>query len=64
MTMNNENACNLPKQNSWIVHGIWPSKYASFGPEFCENNSPIEMNEMQPIIQRLRENWPNIYKGN
>lgn len=64
MTMNDENACNLPKQpDSWVIHGIWPSKRAAFGPEFCENNLPLQINKM-PIVDRLRQAWPNIYKGN
>lgn len=65
MTTNDENACNLPKQrDSWTIHGVWPSKRASIGPEFCENDSPIQMNTMQSIIERLRQNWPNLKKGN
>lgn len=64
MTSNDENACILPKQrDSWIIHGIWPAKFGSFGPEFCENGAQIQMDAMQPIIERMRQNWPTIHKG-
>lgn len=62
--MNDENACDLPKQtDSWVIHGVWPSKRAAYGPEFCENDSPLQINAIQPIVDRLQQAWPSIYKG-
>lgn len=65
MTTNAGNECNLREQkDSWVIHGVWPSKTTTFGPEYCPNELPIQMNAMESIIDRLRQHWPNMYKGN
>lgn len=64
MTTNDGNECNLPKQkDSWVIHGVWPSKSTAFGPEYCPNEQAIQMDSMESVIDRLRRHWPNLYKG-
>ncbi|XP_055332093.1 ribonuclease Oy-like [Paramacrobiotus metropolitanus] len=43
----------------WILHGLWPSKYNSTGPEDC-SKTPFNPDPVQPILQDLEQYWPNL----
>uniref|UniRef100_A0A914XQT0 Ribonuclease T2 n=1 Tax=Plectus sambesii TaxID=2011161 RepID=A0A914XQT0_9BILA len=57
--------CVVPKQaNAWTVHGLWPSRYADEGPQFCHNpGRKFDHNKIQPIEDVLLQKWPNILPG-
>ncbi|KAL3269935.1 hypothetical protein HHI36_008992 [Cryptolaemus montrouzieri] len=58
---NNSNVCNMPKDpDVWIVHGLWPTKTGTDGPNDC--NSPIHFDpdQLEPILEDLDNYWTNI----
>jgi len=58
------NECDLPKtRNAWTVHGIWPTKYHTMGPAFCNESWAFDMNQIEPIENDMIEKWINIEKG-
>lgn len=64
MSRNDDNVCLMPThKDSWIIHGIWPSKFGTFGPEFC-NSAPFDKSSLQPFMDDLRIHWMNMHKGN
>ncbi|CRK93401.1 CLUMA_CG006937, isoform A [Clunio marinus] len=56
--------CMLPKaKNSWTIHGIWPTKYHTIGPLFCNETWKFDMNTIASIESEMSEKWINIEKG-
>lgn len=56
--------CVLPKaKNSWTIHGIWPTKYHTMGPQFCNDTWIFDMDKIAPIENDMTEKWINIEKG-
>ncbi|XP_011878505.1 PREDICTED: ribonuclease Oy [Vollenhovia emeryi] len=56
-------SCVLPNHDSWTIHGIWPTKYNTLGPQFCNNTSKFDPSFLKPIEKELTENWLDIHKG-
>ncbi|KAE9529714.1 hypothetical protein AGLY_011810 [Aphis glycines] len=61
-TVNSDtHVCNLPaNRNQWTIHGIWPSKIGSIGPDFCNNQTAFSLNSLEPIIPELHNRWTEI----
>lgn len=58
------NECALPpKRDIWIIHGIWPSNTGKNSPEFCQNGEKLNMNELEPLMDRMKIYWPKIHKS-
>lgn len=58
------NECVLPKaKNSWTIHGIWPTKYHTIGPLYCNDTWIFDMDAISPIENEMTEKWINIEKG-
>jgi len=57
------NSCAFPKRSEWTIHGIWPSKYHTLGPQFCNKSLAFNPNTLAPIESELKENWIDIYNG-
>ena len=58
------NECVLPKaKNSWTIHGIWPTKYHTIGPLFCNDTWIFDMDSISTIENEMTEKWINIEKG-
>ncbi|XP_011340907.1 ribonuclease Oy isoform X2 [Ooceraea biroi] len=55
-------SCSLPKREEWTIHGIWPTKYHTIGPEYC-NDLPFNPNMLAPLESELKENWIDIQNG-
>ncbi|XP_046828105.1 ribonuclease Oy [Vespa crabro] len=53
-------ACALPKDDEWSIHGIWPTKYHSDGPNFCNNSLPFNANTLTPIKNELETKWIDV----
>lgn len=65
MANSTDNACLLPPQrNKWTIHGVWPSKHGSFGPEFCNNSLRLNISALEPLKDELKKYWPNTHKVN
>jgi len=56
----------IPREvNTWVVHGLWPSKAHSghhYGPFNCENK-PFDEGKVLPILDDLHKFWPNLMKN-
>ncbi|KAG6449369.1 hypothetical protein O3G_MSEX006010 [Manduca sexta] len=45
---------------TWIVHGVWPTKFGSIGPEKCNSSWLFDPDQVKTIEQDLEENWTNL----
>lgn len=58
------NECVLPRiRNSWSIHGIWPTKYHTIGPLYCNDTWTFDMKQIEPIEDEMKEKWINIEKN-
>ncbi|XP_014613613.1 PREDICTED: ribonuclease Oy [Polistes canadensis] len=53
-------ACALPKNDEWSIHGIWPTKYHTEGPNFCNQSLPFNASALNPIKNELEEKWIDV----
>lgn len=57
-------SCNFPsKKDSWTVHGVWPTKIGTRGPENCNGTWLFDPEKVKPIEDELEQSWTNIEKG-
>lgn len=56
-------SCSLPKQEEWTIHGIWPTRYHTKGPEYCNKSLPFNPSVLAPLKNQLKENWIDIQNG-
>ncbi|XP_064621172.1 ribonuclease Oy-like [Lineus longissimus] len=58
-----EHECAIPKNvNTWIIHGVWPSKSGTpKGPENCNQSYPFNPSEIQDLLPRMKISWPNLF---
>lgn len=60
-----DNTCLLPSQKDiWTIHGIWPTRFGSIGPAFCNKTAKFDIDTLKPFIDQLSQFWLNIEKGN
>lgn len=58
------NVCILPSQKDiWTIHGIWPTKYGTIGPQFCNKTESFDINTLKPLLNQLTQFWLNVEKG-
>ncbi|XP_060853767.1 uncharacterized protein LOC132931782 isoform X2 [Rhopalosiphum padi] len=58
---NAEHTCNLPSdKNIWTIHGIWPTKYGTEGPQFCNKSLVFNPASIYGIKDKLNQYWPDI----
>lgn len=55
--------CKLMKTNSWTVHGVWPTKLGTIGPQFCNNSIKFDPQALEPLEKDLQMFWPNVFNG-
>lgn len=58
-----KHSCLLPKRDEWTIHGIWPTKYNTIGPEYCNKSLPFNASALAPLESKLKENWIDIQNG-
>ncbi|XP_069689442.1 ribonuclease Oy isoform X2 [Periplaneta americana] len=59
-----QHTCSLPTiKNTWTVHGIWPTKLGTKGPQFCNSSMHFNKTELEPIEKQLELYWTNIHNG-
>lgn len=57
-------SCSYPKNhNTWTIHGVWPTKIGSRGPENCNSTWLFDPEQVKPIENELEETWINVEKG-
>ncbi|KAJ8973440.1 hypothetical protein NQ317_003294 [Molorchus minor] len=55
------NTCNLPKDKSlWTIHGIWPTKNGTSGPQSCPSAIHFDPDQLVPMLNDLQTYWVNI----
>ncbi|XP_037801498.1 ribonuclease Oy-like [Penaeus monodon] len=55
-------SCNLfPNMTSWTVHGIWPTKLGTIGPNYCNKSWDFQESEILNIEPYLIKYWGNIF---
>ncbi|XP_063704324.1 ribonuclease Oy [Culicoides brevitarsis] len=58
------NQCTLPSPKEiWTIHGIWPTKLNTIGPNFCNHSDPFDINQIKPIQGQLEQFWMNVEKN-
>lgn len=58
------NKCALPTlRDIWTVHGIWPTKLHTEGPNFCNNSWHFDEKQITPLEKQLNIYWLNIEKN-
>lgn len=54
----------VPKNvNTWVVHGLWPSRAHAghhYGPQNCNDSWPFVESKIYPILNELNSYWPNL----
>lgn len=61
---NGTNECSMPKySNYFIVHGLWPTKNGTSGPNYCKSNITFNAAELDSLTEDLNDRWTNIEKG-
>ncbi|KAK3601627.1 hypothetical protein CHS0354_038175 [Potamilus streckersoni] len=54
--------CDIPADiQYWVVHGLWPTKSGSKGPEDCNSSYPFVESQIQPVETQLDTVMPNLY---
>lgn len=64
MEEDHTNECNMPNEKEfWTIHGIWPTKYGTSGPGFCNKTAKFDINKLNDFINDLKLYWPEIEIG-
>lgn len=64
METNPNHVCVLPSQKDiWVIHGIWPTRFGTMGPFFCNKTCHFDVHQLDPFINQLEQFWLNIEKG-
>lgn len=59
-----DNVCILPSQKDiWIIHGVWPTRFGSIGPAFCNESATFDLDSLKVFAEQLQQFWLNIEKG-
>ncbi|KAK2707322.1 ribonuclease Oy-like [Artemia franciscana] len=59
--MNQHNLCvSTDLFHYWTIHGIWPARSTSNGPQFCNNSAKFDTKDVDSIKISLDNEWPNI----
>lgn len=57
-------SCTYPKvKDTWTIHGSWPTKLGTEGPENCNGTWLFDPEKIRPIEEELEQHWTNIEKG-
>ncbi|XP_047530192.1 ribonuclease Oy [Vanessa atalanta] len=56
--------CVMPSNvDTWTIHGIWPTKFGTIGPAFCNRTWLFDPEKIKPIEDKLEQVWVNIFGG-
>ncbi|XP_033225751.1 ribonuclease Oy-like [Belonocnema kinseyi] len=53
----NSSYCNLPEEEKWTIHGIWPSQYHKFTPADCNPSLSFDPSLLENIKEELNTKW-------
>ena len=52
------NECNLPPNNDWSIHGLWPSR-----DQVCDTSKSFSLEALEPVRSELEVKWIDVHKG-
>uniref|UniRef100_A0ABD2X8D2 Uncharacterized protein n=1 Tax=Trichogramma kaykai TaxID=54128 RepID=A0ABD2X8D2_9HYME len=55
--------CNLPPNEEWSIHGIWPTQNHTMGPFFCNESLHFDLAALEPLRAKLEVKWIDVHKG-
>ncbi|XP_063990054.1 ribonuclease Oy-like [Diachasmimorpha longicaudata] len=55
--------CDLPENNEWTIHGLWPTQYHKLGPQFCNPSLKFNIQALAPIKQEMEVKWIDVENG-
>lgn len=59
-----KNQCSLPPvKDSWTIHGIWPTKFETIGPLYCNSSWPFNFDDLKSIENEMEKAWINVEKN-
>lgn len=64
METNKDHQCIFPSPTEiWTIHGVWPTRFGTIGPAFCNNSAKFDIDTLKPFDAQLEQFWGNIEKG-
>ncbi|GJQ87310.1 RNaseX25 [Trypoxylus dichotomus] len=54
------NNCTISPNYQWTVHGAWPTKIGTDGPQYCNSSWHFNMTEIESIESELEQYWTNV----
>ncbi|XP_008551025.1 ribonuclease Oy [Microplitis demolitor] len=55
--------CNLPRDEEWTIHGIWPTQFHKEGPAYCNPSMHFDFQQLAPIQKDLETKWIDVENG-
>lgn len=64
MEFNKQHTCLLPSPKEiWTIHGVWPTRFGTIGPAFCNKTATFDPDQLTPFKDQLEQFWLNIENG-
>lgn len=64
METSKSHKCLLPSPKEiWTIHGVWPTRFGSIGPAFCNKSATFDIDQLEPFMDQLEQFWINIEEG-
>lgn len=64
MEQGHSHTCTLPSPKEfWTIHGVWPTRFGTVGPAFCNSSATFDVDALRPFEDQLKQFWINIHKG-
>ncbi|XP_076441681.1 ribonuclease Oy-like [Babylonia areolata] len=60
MLENEGRKCEVSNFNSWVIHGLWPTKRGTEGPNYCNDTWKFDINKVESLLPRMKQTWPSI----
>ncbi|XP_074108912.1 ribonuclease Oy-like [Cotesia typhae] len=55
--------CNLPRDEEWTIHGIWPTQNHKEGPSYCNKSMKFDSAKLTLIEDELELKWIDVENG-
>jgi len=54
------NACRLPSDMIWSLHGLWPTRRGEIAPNFCNDTEKFDPSLLDSIKPEMEKYWPDV----
>ncbi|XP_011314773.1 ribonuclease Oy-like [Fopius arisanus] len=58
-----DHSCDLPHDDEWTIHGLWPTKFHKLGPQFCNPSLHFNVAALSPIQKEMEVKWIDVENG-